>query len=91
MSVNVGAGRVYRLYKEAWKKFIHCKDIDELDDDELKLLYKYDFIQFKEFPKPKYPDGFLIHWIIDDMLGTRIGRFVHAARIRPCMFITWLG
>ncbi len=39
---------------------------------ELKLLYSYDFIPFKEFPKPKYPDGFLIHWIIDDMLGTNI-------------------
>ncbi len=29
-------------------------------------------IPFKEFSKPKYPDGFLIHWIIDDMLGTNI-------------------
>jgi hypothetical protein len=34
----------YKIYKEAWKHFIHCKDIDELDDDELKLLYSYDFI-----------------------------------------------
>ena len=43
----------YKLYKEAWKHFIDCKNIDELDDDELKLLYSYDFIPFKEFPKPK--------------------------------------
>ena len=39
----------YKLYKEAWKHFIDCKNIDELDDDELKLLYSYDFIPFKEF------------------------------------------
>ncbi len=48
----------YKLYKEAWKNFIQCKDIEDLSDDEIKLLYSYDFIPFKEFPKPKYPDGF---------------------------------
>ena len=37
----------YRMYKEAWKKFIHCKSIDELDDDELKLLYSYDLYHLK--------------------------------------------
>ncbi len=62
----------YKLYKEAWFNFVECKTIDDLTDDELKILYSYDFIPFKEFPKPKYPDGFLIHWIIDDMLGTNI-------------------
>ena len=62
----------YKLYKEAWHNFVKCKSIDDLSDDELKILYSYDFIPFKEFPKPKYPDGFLIHWIIDDMLGTNI-------------------
>jgi hypothetical protein len=29
-------------------------------------------LEFEDFPKPKYPDGFLIHWIIDDMLVTNI-------------------
>ena len=28
---------------------LYCVD---LNDDELKLLYSYDFIPFKEFPKP---------------------------------------
>ncbi len=53
----------YKLYREALNNFFKCKTI------ELKILYSYDFIPFKEFPKTKYPNGFLIHWIIDDMLG----------------------
>ena len=36
----------YKLQKEAWKHFIDCKSIEESDDDELKLLYSYDFIPF---------------------------------------------
>ena len=28
------------------KKFKECKDIDELKDDEMKLLYKFDFVNF---------------------------------------------
>ena len=38
--------------------FVDCKTIDDLKDDELKFMYSYDFIPFKEFPKPKYPDDF---------------------------------
>ena len=34
----------YKLYKKAWKHFVDCKTIDDLKDDELKLLYSYDFI-----------------------------------------------
>jgi hypothetical protein len=75
----------YKLYKEAWKKFIECKKIEDLNDDELKLLYSYDFIPFKEFPKPKYPDGFLIHWIIDDMLGTNIFKNGRSAFTNLCI------
>ena len=75
----------YKLYKEAWKNFIQCKDIEELNDDEIKLLYSYDFIPFKEFPKPKYPDGFLIHWIIDDMLGTNIFKNGRSAFTNLCI------
>ncbi len=48
------------------------RTIDDLTYDELKVLYTCDFIPSKEFPKPKYPDGFWIHWIIYDMLGTNI-------------------
>lgn len=62
----------YKLYKVAWKKFKKCKEIDELSDDELKLLYKYDFIKFSEFPKPRYPDSFIVTIVIDDMVGTNI-------------------
>ena len=58
LKTDLNHSKDYKLYKEAWKNFIHCKDIDELDDDELKLLYSNDFIPFKEFPKSKYPDGF---------------------------------
>jgi hypothetical protein len=75
----------FKLYKEAWKHFIECKNIDDLNDDELKLLYSYDFIPFKEFPKPKYPDGFLIHWIIDDMLGTNIFKNGRSAFTNLCI------
>ena len=75
----------YKLYKEVWKHFIECKTIDILKEDELKLLYKHDFIPFKEFPKPKYPDGFLIHWIIDDMLGTNIFKNGKSAFTNLCI------
>ncbi len=33
---------------------------------------KYDFEDFEDIPKPKYPDGFLVHWIVDDMIGSNI-------------------
>jgi hypothetical protein len=75
----------YKLYREAWKNFMKCKSIDSLSDDELKILYSYDFIPFKEFPKPKYPDGFLIHWIIDDMLGTNIFKNGRSAFTNLCI------
>ena len=75
----------YKLYREAWKNFIECKSIDKLSGDELKLLYTYDFMPFKEFPKPKYPDGFLIHWIIDDMLGTNIFKNGRSAFTNLCI------
>ena len=37
----------YKLYKEAWKHFIECKNTDDLNDDELKLLYRYDLYHLK--------------------------------------------
>ena len=40
---------------------------------------------FKDFPKPKYPDGFLIHWIIDDMLGTSIFKNGRSAFTNLCI------
>ena len=61
----------YKAYREAWTNFLK-KKVDDLTDDEVILLDKYKFIEFKEFPKPKFPDGFIIHWIIDDMIGINI-------------------
>ncbi len=37
----------YKLYKSIYKKIKECKDIDEWNDYEMKLLYKYDFIKLK--------------------------------------------
>jgi hypothetical protein len=62
----------YKIYKSVYKKFRECKDIDELKDDEMKLLHKFDFVKFQDLEKPKYPDGFITHYIIDDMIGTNI-------------------
>ena len=42
----------------------------------MKLLYKFDFVKFQELEKPKYPDGFITHYIIDDMIGTNIFKMV---------------
>jgi hypothetical protein len=28
--------------------------------------------EFENIPEPKYPNGFLLHWVIDDMIGSNI-------------------
>ena len=61
----------YKAYREAWTSFLK-KKVEDLTEEEMLLLDKYKFIEFKEFPKPKFPDGFIIHWICDDMLGQSI-------------------
>jgi hypothetical protein len=33
---------------------------------------KYNFEDFEDIPKPKFPDGFLLHFVIDDMIGSNI-------------------
>ena len=33
---------------------------------------KYDFEDFEDIPAPKFPDGFLLHFVIDDMIGSNI-------------------
>ena len=72
LKYDLDQAKEYKLYKTVYKKFKECKDIDELKDDEMLLLYKYDFKIFKDLDKPKYPDGFVTHYIIDDMIGTNI-------------------
>ena len=61
----------YKEYKRVWAKFKKCK-VKELADDECVLLMKYDFQAFEDLPEPKFPNGFLLHWIVDDMLGSNI-------------------
>ena len=86
----------YKLYKKVWEKFKACKDIDELDIDEMLLLNKYDFLPFNKLSKIKYPDGFITHYLIDDMIGTSIfknGRSVFTnltirnRHVTPCNII----
>jgi len=72
LKFDLDHAKEYKLYKSVYKKFKECKDIDELKDDEMKLLYKFDFVKFSELEKPKYPEGFITHYIIDDMIGTNI-------------------
>ena len=63
----------YKEYKSAWLKFEKSdENLLNLSDEEILILSKYNFIDFKDIPKPKYPDGFILHWIIDDMIGTNI-------------------
>ena len=61
----------YKEYKRVWTKFLKEK-VKNLTDDECELLVKYDFEAFEDIPAPKYPDGFLVHWVIDDMIGSNI-------------------
>ncbi len=72
LKYDLDQAKEYKLYKTVYQKFKECKDIDELKDDEMLLLYKHDFKNFKDLDKPKYPDGFVTHYIIDDMIGTNI-------------------
>ena len=61
----------YKQYKECYKKFKKLS-IDKLTDDECQLLYKYNFEKFEDIPEPKYKNGFLLHLIADDMIGSNI-------------------
>jgi hypothetical protein len=44
-------GKEYKLYKTVCNIFQECKDIDELKDDEMVLLYEQDFKDFKDLDK----------------------------------------
>jgi len=58
-------------YEKCYNKFKKVS-IDKLTDEECELLYKYDFEKFEDIPEPKYPNSFLLHWVIDDMIGSNI-------------------
>jgi hypothetical protein len=55
-------------------KFIEPKDLwtHKLTENFNLDDYIFDFEEFKNIPEPKYPYGFLLHWIIDDMIGSNI-------------------
>lgn len=68
---DLDEAKEYKEYEKCYKKFKKVS-IDKLTDDECELLYKYDFEEFENIPEPKYKNGFLLHWVIDDMIGTNI-------------------
>jgi hypothetical protein len=74
----------FKEYKRVWAKFKKEK-VKNLTDEECELLVKYDFEDFEDIPKPKYPDGFLVHWIVDDMLGTSIFKQGRSAFTNLCI------
>jgi hypothetical protein len=71
VKVELLQSKEYKEYKRVWAKFKKEK-VKNLTDEECELLVKYDFEDFEDIPKPKYPDGFLVHWIVDDMIGSNI-------------------
>ena len=68
---DIDEAKEYKEYEKCYKKFKKLS-INKLSDEECELLYKYNFEEFKNIPEPKYPNGFLLHWIIDDMIGSNI-------------------
>jgi hypothetical protein len=68
---DLDESKEYKEYEKCYKKF-KKQSINKLTDDECELLYKYDFEKFEDIPPPKYPNGFLLHWVIDDMIGSNI-------------------
>ena len=68
---DLDESKEYKEYEKCYKKF-KKQSINKLTDDECQLLYKYNFEKFEDIPEPKYPNGFLLHFIIDDMIGSNI-------------------
>ncbi len=75
VKIELLQSKEYKEYKRVWAKFKKEK-VKNLTDEECELLVKYDFEDFEDIPKPKYPDGFLVHWIVDDMIGSNILKMV---------------
>ena len=61
----------YKEYKRVWAKFKKEK-VKNLTDEECEILMKYNFEDFEDIPAPKFPNGFLLHFVIDDMIGSNI-------------------
>jgi hypothetical protein len=39
---------------------------------DLRTQLDEQFEKFEDIPEPKYPNSFLLHWVIDDMIGSNI-------------------
>ena len=62
----------YSKYVKAYKKFDKYEDTNRMNDDELLLLHKYDFMHPDDIPnKPKYKHPRVNFMIFDDLVGTR--------------------
>ena len=76
--------------KKIYYKFkkLGLSKLNKLSDEELeefKILEKYNYVDFKELEPPKYPNGFLIHWFIDDLVGTELLKRGRSAFINLCI------
>jgi hypothetical protein len=69
--LELQASKEYQEYKRVWEKF-KKESVKKLKDEECLLLLKYNFTPFSKLEPPKYKDGFLLHWVIDDMISTSI-------------------
>lgn len=56
-------------YIKAYKKFIKNKSLRRINEEDLMLLYQYDFIDPAELPPLKYDAPPIVFLILDDMIG----------------------
>lgn len=63
----------YRDYKKAYLKYMKLKvhEINKLTDEELQLLTKHNFEDYKNIDKPRYEVPPINFIIFDDILGTK--------------------
>jgi len=76
----------FEKYKKAYARFLKADDnLLSMDPDDLILLHQNDFKPPSEIKQPKYPNGFVLHIIIDDMLGTNIFKNGKSAFTNLCI------
>ena len=85
LKIDLDEAKDYKAYKLAFKKFKIIDNVDDLTQEEMIILNKYNFQEIKDIPKPDYPNGFVIHWIIDDMLGQNIFKQGRSAFTNLCI------
>ena len=76
----------FKIYKRAYARFLKSDDnLLTMDPDDLILVLQNEFKPPSEIRQPKYPDGFVLHIIIDDMLGTNIFKNGKSAFTNLCI------